>query len=430
MTEIAIGKPEIKEGINSYRYAWANLGLVVDVDRLDDDGTGEVRFWHKNGDANAKLLHYSKLNLLSPVSCSQTAKRLAKNAALDWDTVLTYVTSLTLEAMRRGKPIYRAGNKPDITEITYQLNPILEQGQPTTIYSPGGSAKSYLALYIASLIQYGEIGMSLSASKWVPTKGNVLYLDWEATERDIKRRAWFVKRGLGITSNDEIFCRSCETPLVQDLPNILKIISDNNINFIVIDSQMAAAENSPNQQADASRFYNALRSTGCTSLTLDHVAKADWRLPSSQAVGPFGSVTKFNRSRSQFELQKYQKPGEPTLKLKMIHRKHNEGMLLKDIGVQIDFSRDENDRLDMVLFSWLDLKNDPDFNTAEDDLEGKIYLILSDGPMSVKQLAKAIETSDNSIRGTLNRMIKKDPNCLIHNLKEGTWEIGEIRDIR
>ena len=427
MTPIIIGKPEVKEGINSYRYAWANLGIVVDVDRLDDEGVGELRFWHKNGEAQPKLLHYSKLNLLSPISCSQTAKRLSKNAAIDWDTILTYVTSLTLESMRRGTPAVKVGSLPEQTDIEYQLYPILEKGQPTTIYSPGGSAKSYIAIYIASLVQYGITGMNIAVDKWVPAQGNVLYLDWESTERDMKRRAWYVKRGIDYENKGEFLYRSCDQPLIHDLPNIQKIVSDNDIQLIIIDSQMAATENSQNATGDASRYYNALRTLGCTSLTLDHVAKQDWRLPSSQAVGPFGSVVKYNRSRSQFEIQKKQTPGEDILKLRMIHRKHNEGKLLEDIGVQLDFLHDENNKLDMVTFGWIDLKTDPDFNSQDDDIASQLAEVLADGPMTVAQLAKSLDRTAGTIRATLNK--KTNKKLFYHDLKNGTWEIGDTEDV-
>lgn len=428
MPQTAIPQPTVKVGINSFTYSWPQIGVIVDLGRVDESGVCEIKFWHNNG-TGAQLLHFSKLNLLSATSCNQVAKRLKLNANIDWDTILTYVTTLTLESLRKGEPLENIGVTPEQIDIEYQLYPILEKNQPITIYGPGGSSKSYLAAYIACLVQFGVTGLELAIHKWIPVTGNVLYLDWESNRQNVNRRLWYIKRGLGIVDETQtILYRRCTQPLTSDLPEIQKIITDKNVALTIIDSQMAASSYGTDPAANASQYYNGLRSLNCTTLTIDHMAKIDWRGSMGENVGPYGSVVKFNRARSVFEVQKKQKPNERYYKLKLMQRKCSEGQIMDDIGIQVDFLENEKEKLDMITFSWFDPKKDEEFTTQEADLEDQILTILADGPLAVRQISKALDSSEGTIRTTLNRMVKKDKRLLYHDIKNGTWEIGETSD--
>ena len=340
-TKLIIGKPETEFKIGQYNYHWAELGIRISVDRLDDDGPGEMAVYYDNG-GPPKLLHWGRTNLLSVQSCSQLAKRLKENVELDWQTVLTYVSTLTFQEHRRGEPVVPIGKRPASTRIAYQLYPLLEKGQATTIYAPGGCAKSYLADYFAILIQLGYTGLDSSRFGLIPEATNCLYLDWESNKEDHERRVWAIKQGLGIKTEDCFFYRFCEQPLASDIHALQRLVTENDIGFVIIDSQMAASGYGPDPAQQASVFYNALRSLRCTSLTIDHVSKSDWANSSAEATGPYGSVVKYNRARSVFEIKKAQEPGNDFLELSLKHIKHNEGKLLKPTGIRIDFNQDRD----------------------------------------------------------------------------------------
>jgi hypothetical protein len=335
------------------------------------------------------------------------ANRLQKNLDdLPWTDILTFIAGKTIEIAREGEPLLEVGTKPETMKINYRLWPILQEDEPTTIYCPGGTGKSYLATYIACLVQYNYAGLTDCHQIWTPIQGNVLYLDWEATHRDHLRRTWAAKRGLGIDNEQIFYYLHCDQPLVKILNQIQRIIAEHNIKLLIVDSVMAAQSYGTDQAQIASQFYNALRSLHCTTLALDHVSKDDMRQSTdNESVGPYGSVVKFNRSRQQFELKKHQVKGKDYIDLALIHRKFNEGRLLDDKGIRISFIYDSNGHLDKVTFTSLDVATHPAFGAMR-QLHERIQDALAEGGlMTPKEIhdQHITDKSEDAIRTTLNR---------------------------
>jgi len=397
-----INEPKFTPGIGFLNYDWSEYKLRVTAERFDnDDGYAELRFFREDGTGEPLLLHHPTwANLLSTPTINSLIKSLEKNYIdIPWTDILTYVSGKTLEVARQGEPVEAVGKKPETLKVEYQLLPILERNQPTTIYSPGGYAKSYLAAYIACLVQFNCKGLS----NWTPAVGNVLYLDWESSYRDHKRRVWAIKQGLGIDTEETFSYLFCHQPLTADLRNIQRLVAEHKINLLIVDSQMAAAGYGPDASQVSTRFYNALRSLRCTTLTLDHVSKAEWgKLADADSLGPYGSVVKFNRSRSQFEIKRSQAAGEDFMELALIHRKHNEGSLLKPIGIRIDFHNNTDGELGKVTFRDCDISDNPELSKVQ-TLKERLTGILAGGPMSLKELAEQLEKPEDTIRTTLHR---------------------------
>lgn len=215
---VLINKPEMKVGLGRYEFGFPQLGISIICDRVIEEGIGEIAVYHNDGNSNT-LLNYKHINLLSPQSCSQIARLLKENVDIDWNTVLTFVTKMTLENLRQGEPAVRIGTKPETMKIEYQLKPILQKGKPTTIFAPGSSAKSYLAAYLGVLVQCNVYGLEGTLE---PAAGNVLYLDWEACKEDVERRVWAIKQGLlrqeiQVGLDDTFVYQFCKQPLVNDI---------------------------------------------------------------------------------------------------------------------------------------------------------------------------------------------------------------------
>ncbi|MFC2017704.1 AAA family ATPase [Chloroflexota bacterium] len=401
-------KPSVAEGLDFINYNWLELGLRVMVERYDNDGSAELTFYKKNG-VSEFALYKGKVNLLSTQTQNSLVKRLKENdPEAPWVDILTSVSIETVDIARRGEPVVPIGKKPESMKVEYQLEPILEKNQPTTIYSPGGHAKSYIAAYIACLVQFNTNGISDAQNNWKPLKGNVLYLDWEASKNDHERRVWAIKQGLGIDTEDTFLYRFCHQPLVSDIYSIQRLVSDNNINLTIIDSQMAASGYGHDPSQVSSQYYNALRSLRCTTLTLDHVSKAEWgkTTDSDNSTGPYGSVVKFNRSRSQFEIKKSQTAGDNHIEIALIHRKHNEGRLMKPMGLRIEFTNNSDNELEKVTFSTCDIKDNPELSKAQ-TLRDRLIDLLKDEPGTVKELADKVDKPEGTIRMELNRKANK-----------------------
>jgi hypothetical protein len=218
---------------------------------------------------------------------------------------------------------------------------------------------------------------------------------------------WAIKQGLGIDSDETFLYRFCSQPLVSDIHSIQSLVFKHAIDLVIVDSQMAATSYGPDQAQVASQYYNALRSLRCTTLTLDHVSKSEWgKTTESDSLGPYGSVVKFNRSRSQFEMKKSQNIGEDFIELSLIHRKHNEGKLLKPIGVRIKFNENVEGQLESVTFDSCKVADNPELSRTL-PLPFQIKNLLREGPLTMKDIVELLGKGEDSIKTTLSRMAKK-----------------------
>ena len=388
-SDIILPAPKLQYDGHGYLVEWPTDDFRMRLDRLEETRHGELHaevavYTDSTTDAT---LHWSRFNLMSTRARAEVVRSLAsiKPGVPDWSVYLLSAIKGCVEHYRRGEQVVPVGLKPGTMRVEYQLAPILEKGQPTTIYGPGASAKSYLADYIAVLVQLNIAGIPSSDSCWLPTAGNVLYLDWEASKADHERRVWAIKQGLDIDSEDvnSIFLyRFCSQPLVSDIPAIQSLVSQYAIDLIIVDSQMAAMGYGPDAAQAASQYYNALRTLRCTSLTVDHVSKEAWK--GTDSIAPYGSVVKYNRSRSQFEIKKSQDTDDNSLELSLIHRKHNEGKLLKPIGIRLLFHENPIGELESVTFENCNLAENPELSKTL-PLPFLIRDLLRHGPLNSKE---------------------------------------------
>ena len=401
--------PQVTENISSIEYLFEDLGIKINVERMSDEGKAELWVFSLNGEGDYKLLHTTSTNLMSTSTMNSVAKRLKEHSeTIEWTDVLTFITAKTMEIVRRGEPVREVGLKPDKMKLEYTCFPILEKGQPTTMYGPGGNGKSYLAGYIGCLVQFNISGVN----GWLPTAGNVLYLDWEADYEVHMRRTWAIKKGLGITTNETFLYRYCSQPLVYDIDQIRRIVFENKIDLAIIDSQMAASSHIPGDPSvSISQFYGALRSLRCTTLTIDHQNK-EGEL--------YGSIAKTNRARSQFELQKSQEPEDTFIQVALVHRKHNEGKHLKSIGIKINFIEDKDGGLEEVKFLDCDVAGIPQLAVSGSTLKDRILNHLSNGKATPEEIQDSLEgTTLNGIKVTLTRLKKDDKVVSLGNKEWG-----------
>jgi len=409
-------------GINSLVFRWQDLGVRVEAERYTDDLEAELSFYFRDGASSEVYLDTARVNLLSSSVKASMAKRLTKNVPdVNWELILSAITEKVRTVARQGEPVQDIGKKPQHRRIDYLLWPILEKNQPTTIYGPGGSGKSYIAAYIACLVQFDTMGTVGGHQSWTPTQGNVLYLDWEASAETHQRRVWAIKEGLDIPNEETFWYRKCDQPLANDIYNIQGLVSEFNIQLVIIDSQMAAAGYGPDASQITQRYYNALRSLACTTLTLDHVSKEEWSKNSGeQSMGPYGSVSKFNRSRSQFEVRKSQEAEDDFIEMAFVHRKHNEGKLLKPMGIRINFMENEEGELEKVICENSNLSDSPALFKVQ-SLKQQMIDLLKRGPMDVKSMSDDLEANESSVRVALNR--NKDTFIKLSEGKMAKWGI-------
>ena len=406
--------PDIDFGPDFAEFTFKGANVEVGIYDIDYKGNATIKVWSEAKGTSGELLvpmTYQQMKLLSQRDLDGLIRKLAAKAdsitAETWAHIIEYSCWIAMQHIQSAQQVIPVGAKPETMNVDWRLFPILQDGEPTTIYCPGGIGKSYLATYIACLVQFDYVGFTDAPDNkvWAPSPGNVLYCDWESTYRDHCRRTWAVKRGMGIEGEETFLYLPCDQPLSVLVPALQDIIHQNNIALVIADSQMAGADRGPDIGQNATNYYNALRQLGTSALVLDHVSKASMASAAdTNSTGPHGSVVKANRARQTYELQKHQLPGQSFTDLTMKHTKNNEGPLSPDFGIKITWVNDPaTGHLDKTVFSTFSVEDHPVLSTTQ-PLHKRLWDILEGGSMTTKELAELIpDKGEATIRTTLNR---------------------------
>ena len=274
-----------------------------------------------------------------------------------------------LKYLRQGEPILRLTEQAAIVSPQQRLTPLVYDGLPSVLFAPGGTGKSYWALFCAMVVQTGGCEGSFSG-----VQGEVLYLDYESEACDLIDRANRLRHGHPKLARSEPSYRRCHIPLADDLPALQRHIAEKNIKFLVIDSLAAACGAELERAETAIRFFSALRSLRVATLILAHVAK------NSEEKSIYGSVFFSNFARSVWEMKKVQETGDRITRIGLYHRKSNLGLLERPIGLKLTFR-------EAVQIEPLDLSDVPDLATALPAKE-RIQAVLKDGLKTAKEVAE------------------------------------------
>ena len=406
--------PDIDTGPDFVEFTYPGCNVQVGIYEIDYKGNATIKIWSDAPGTNGELmagLAFQQIKLLSQPAVDGLIRKLATEAnsieAETWRRMVQYCVWEAMRFIQSARQLQQMGNKPETMNLDWRLFPILQDGEPTTIFCPGGIGKSYLATYVACLVQFDYVGFTDAPDSkvWAPKQGNVLYCDWESTHRDHERRTWAVKRGLGIDNEDAFFYLPCDQPLSVLVPAIQDIIHKNGIALVIADSQMAGADFGPDMAQNATRYYNALRQLGTSALVLDHVPKAAMGAsPDTNSTGPHGSVVKANRARQAYELTKHQLPGQGFTDLTMKHCKNNEGPLSPDFGIKITWVTDKDTgHLDKTVFSTFNVEDHPVLSTAQPTWK-RIWDILEGGAITTKELAELLpDKTEANVRAVLSQ---------------------------
>jgi hypothetical protein len=388
-----ISEPQVTKTLSGFDFTWRDLNVLARIERLTDDAEAIIVVKDLN---NQRILHTSKINLLATRSLTELSNRLAKSKNIAWETLLSNIANRCFDSLSDAGQTVNIDEEPVNMNIEYLLEPLLPLGEPVTIFSAGGKGKSIIADYIAVLVQYGLCGdnnVSLFSRQ-----ANVLYLDWEADAEIHRRYITAIKKGLGIEDKNFIAYRRLEFPLHQINDSIREEIVKKEIEFVIIDSQMAAtAGGRPGltEAQIASEYYNLIRSWGISTLTIDHITKEGMNSNGdSNNVAPYGSVVKYNRSRSQFELRLDDGEDDDHKEYVLLHKKFNLGKKIKPFGFSVDFSNNGHG-LEKIVFKSINIVDNPVLNkTLQKHELVKAAILKYKGIATIAQIAEYIGISD------------------------------------
>ena len=394
---------------------WQGEKIQIKVDRISAH-TERVTAELAISSTDAGPIHWGRLNLLSTGAKKALVSQLTDRVStVDWYATIEELCSRVIARVRAGAPAVKLGDQQvDSSRATFRVTPILPEMQPTIIYSSGGSGKTLLAQYLAALVT-----LPISAAGLDAEPGGVLFLDYETSTEEAASNMRKIHSGLDIEAHSNVHYRRCSQPLTSDIEAIQAIVSEKEIDLVIIDSFGFAApsgEGGMEKGESAVEYFRALRSLESTTLTLDHVAKESHQNGSrSSPNGPYGSVYKYNAARKCWRLQKSGDSPEDCLDISLTCTKSNLGRLDQPIGLRFKFADDE------IRASRLDIRN-TDLSEGL-GLRQRVYDALLSGARSVDDLAEELESTPKAILPILWRS-KNALNQRIFQKVNGDWGLA------
>ena len=376
-----------ESGNGIYNFVWPQLNISSRVDRIkestDHEVKGEVLIESKRP-TSAGHLRSGRLNLTSPTARRTFSRSLAdRDSDVDWDQVMEQLCLAALDEWRRGSPEVQLTGKKDLkTQTKWLIEPLVQLNNPTLIYGPGSTGKSWLGQYIAVL---ADAGIPRNGFGVEPCEGRVLYLDWETDEAELDSRVTMIRNGLGLEGPSHIWYKSMNQGLSNDIATVRNICLEHDITLCVFDSLGSACAGEPESAEVVLRTFQAIRSLGVSSLCIDHTNKEG---------SLFGSVYKFNAARMVFECKKDQQQGEDQLVFGMFHKKSNNGKLMNPMGLKLNFSEES---------ITLERKDVRDTRLEEHmNVRQRIENLLRKGALTVSQIAEELDKTESHVRKALS----------------------------
>lgn len=370
--------------------------ISVDRIREDSDGLrGEIKIETLEPIEGGRhgLYHWATFNIASTISRTQLAKVLSgRNGNTPWALMLETVCCKTAELWRTPAPLHELSAMPRPKPVRHVVRDYVPEREVTLITADGDSGKSWLALAMCVAVTSGR-----SVGPFVPERdGAVLYLDYETSVGEAKRRQDMLCAGHGFTPVHGIHYRELTRPLIDELAVIRADVDRTNAVLVVLDSLAPATADEHNASTAAIAVMRALRSLRAPVVALAHVSKAT----AEQSGGrgrTYGSVFYENLARSVWELRRVDSEADPVIGL--YHRKSNLGRRYEPRAVQLMF----DDEGGIATVRPARLTESPQL-TQFASLRLRVNCALRDGAKNAREIAAAVGADERVVRAELRRM--------------------------
>ena len=381
-------EPVVTRHGTSIVFTWPPSPLKVMLNRFHDSSQkteAEISVWSVT-QTSSHLITTAKINLQSITTRKKLAQDFRERYETDWGAKIEQVCVLGLRAHREGDP-FEALAPADSPHVPYLINPLLYKDHQTLLFAPGGSCKSYLALYLALLAAHGIEGAGVRSLQVPP-----LYLDWELNKETVGGRLKALRAGHPELSKFVPYYRHCELPLHQEADLIAEFVGTHGVELVIIDSVAMACGGDLASPESAIKLQRALRAIGCSSLVLAHVAK---QANEGQVATAYGSVFFRELARNVWEAQRAE--GINPVRVALHHRKNNFGPLKPALGFELSFENES------VHLTACDPELEPEF-MEKLPLHSRIRNLLEDGEARTSQeIAADLEASLQLVKNALSK---------------------------
>lgn len=248
-------------------------------------------------------------------------------------------TALVAEACDLAKEMWRGIDRStDLMDVTlpevrrWLIDRFAPHGMTTIIFGMGGSQKSLLTGHIAIHALYGWEWLG----KPMETLTGVLIVDYEdaADEWRLRIQQLADSAGLPYPIPGIRYMNGNGIPLADQVTQIRRLVEENAIGLIIVDSAISACGGDLLDTTAAQRLVNALHDLAVTSILIAHNTKAE------DSQYPYGSIFWHNLVRATHYMEARQEEGANVSDVAIYNRKANRG-LQRPIAVRVTYS--END---------------------------------------------------------------------------------------
>ena len=381
---------------DEFLFHWESRGIELVIERFREKDGSLFADVQPRSSTGAGFLPPDKLNLGSARSIKMYANTLAERGLFsgdEWFDMLSQASALSVRRYREGEPSVVLADVEWRGKSKYVLAPYIDRHGTTIIFGDGGISKSIHALAFGVSV---AVGTTIIPDTVVREVGPVIYLDWEADDETHAERLEAICAGHGIEAPKNLHYMRRVGSLGASVREFRSEIAARQAVFVVVDSIGAACGGDPEQAASVIAAMNAIRAFGVPTLAIHHIAK-----DAKDKTKPFGSVYAPNLARRTWRLDKEQSPGEDTIYVRAINFKVNNGKVNTSVGHSVRFYEDELENLEQVCFGTGPIGRMPRSGNA--GLKWPIAQELRSGPLTVRELALALDASEDTCRKTLRR---------------------------
>jgi hypothetical protein len=377
------------------------------VDRLREE-KGDIKAeveWKAHRDGHEQSLNWASLNLSSSAARLKRARELsvwddtlwAGIEPLPWGNLVDQLANIIRDRERTGEPLRMLTGDPDAypLAIPYLVRPLIMEQHATVFYGEGGLCKSWLALWIAMLLENGLSTCGLKA-----VQGTVLYLDWERSDKEINRRIAMFKAGGRFSQDLIVPYRRCYMSLGDELEEVMEMVAGLSAKVVVIDSLLGASggENL-NETKTAGKFFQAFRRLNTAGLIIAHTQKGN--LVEKTVLGA-GSWE--NQASSVWEVRAPKEAGASEVPAALLHRKVNIGRQHLPLAFRLSFGGAAGPQEEDT---WAEI-GPGDLNEVEGAERGipawlKIKAVLQKGALPIKEITTETDLPEDTVRKALKR---------------------------